>query len=108
MEFLWPRNRSIPARPRPGWPHCQALPSAPLTSTDDSQSLRSVTLDLEHIVRCVALRNAAIVDHNFLRRFRDLDPNYAVALAAHYKPFGDFSARKLHGERNFGSGSTQV
>src|ERR1700688_3253736 len=69
-----------------------------------SRLLRLLTsLNLEHIVRGVALWDAAVVDYDFLRRLRNLDANHAIALAAHNQPFGHLAARIFHSDRNFRS-----
>ncbi len=70
MEFQSLRSRSTPVRPRQNWRRWLA-------------SLLSIWLDLKHIIRLIALRNASVIDHDLFRRLRNLNANHAIASAAH-------------------------
>src|ERR1700720_2536895 len=99
MEYLWQLSRLIQAPPPRSWQRWRSSP----------RSLRSiVSVNLKHTVRLIALWHAAVIDHNFLGRLRNLHANHAITLAAHQQPLRNLSAGKLYREWNLSASRTRV
>src|ERR1700722_4152292 len=60
--------------------------------------------DLEVVIRCVALRHAAIVDYDFLRSRGNFHANHGFILGANFEPAHDLAAGKFDYDRDLGSG----